>query len=1017
MSSALPADPEDCILVAVAEALRAMPASASDEDAFHTAWLQASDMGLDFFERVQQSQGRTSSGLWSIYLATLVGDWKGTGVRQFAGSLLALCATYPAVGQAEDIALLDALAAVIDRLALGGTVPSDARRLKRIEPFVAPDEDDPAQALALALFDAAQVLVVRHWPERAFNFVALSLDQATGCPPVWVEQVATLGIELGLSAQKSHQTALCTVALAEAVMDQADADPALRMAAFKLCEIAIERIRLSPAPYTDLGARRLAGALVRRDYLDALRLPLALLIDSPHRPTELAQALHGQDWIPRVSRQSVLERAQELERQNAIQSWDLEIEAALEKLETAVAPASASADPITWTIEHPAHRRAIPHLRSFLRERDFDHHLVELAHEITHILSYLGHLGAAITCLRVANFDNESTLWALAYDGPASVENIHSRVSEGPAPLAVGDASQLFRAALGVELAAKARALQDIWAPWLEGLALYGETAADPATDLTRINGVAQALRGLIDFYPPEGTTAQSLPEVFDRFVREFEERCSQAMRRRGPDRLGDMLRREGEPYFAGYLGVRAVVASWRANGRPTLDGSQAFDLLLHATRFSTAQAIPDLSLPSAEFERRARAGMAAWMRGLAGVSVRTLDDFLAPVDPSDPGRICFWEGFELVWPDDPIKDGEQRQTRWLAGLLKQALKSLLTADDVSIWRGWSDDTPALAECVAEALSAHQDSVAWASELQGLEKMVQHFINAGGMLPIGRTHALFYLVHDTTSPISHLILQLRTTQALVDTGLPSTNVLWQPMSSTVAQALAEAYEQHAEPRVEVSRVIDLLGLAGLGEAHLLTFHYGDWFEVHGPLPHTDAQLQENAEMTRYLQHLLRQRLHPSAAERMLGEEFFARDASLQRTLQWLLQTDDWRLGELPLSVELWVDDIAGKASRTLNAATRRRDRTEAARLMLAALWPSDPDLVAGVVELGFESLTDAVPEMREDIVNLLLASARAPALDESLVEVACTLRSLGASILSVSSIGCDVSPATFERQP
>src|SRR5262249_53885527 len=154
-------------------------------------------------------------------------------------------------------------------------------------------------------------------------------------------------------------------------------------------------------------------------------------------------------------------------------------------------------------------------------------------------------------------------LWA-ATPGMTEERIVEAVTARGIAQLSDGDAGALFRAEQNVELALKAKILQDVWTPWFEGLAMFGEMAADPTHHDERHSPVTEALRNLIDFHgqPHEG---ERVSDAFLKYISEFEARCSQAISRLGPARLRAYADVTDVPYLAGYIAVRAVVAAWRA--------------------------------------------------------------------------------------------------------------------------------------------------------------------------------------------------------------------------------------------------------------------------------------------------------------------------------------------------------------------------------------------------------------------------------------------------------------------
>ncbi|KQP45019.1 hypothetical protein [Pseudorhodoferax sp. Leaf274] len=994
------------ILPFLQQALQQIPQDSADAERLDRALQRlTSRPRQDFFQALGRPPAPTC-GIWAAYLLSLLAQWDDARAADHAVTLGARRELHPSTGDDACNRLLDAACGVLSLLgwmAWDGTTAHAAH---------AADAADAAD-LPVQLAAAADALAEMEQPDQAYDFLALALYAAGPALPALRERVAGQGMALALAAKRPHQVAVCAMALAKAVQEIADADAGQRLRAFKLTEIAIERLQQCPQPWRSEVARTLVDHVRMRDWLHVLAVPLLLLVDAEHQPPGLAQHIGLAEWQPRVATGRLQDHAAQLAEQVGLQRWELEIDQALHALESPPVLAAASVDPITWTLEHPAHRRAVPHSRSFLRERDFDRHLVELAHEITHVLSYLGHLGGALTCLRLANHDNEGTLWSLAVQPGTPREELLRRVGQGPAPLPAGDAGQLMRAEIGVELAAKARALQDVWTPWLEGLAVFGETAADPAADPSRIHRVAEALRGMVDFMAQgDGTAAQVRAQV-DAHVREFEQRCAQAIGRRSPMRLDQVLRHDGRPYFAGYVAVRSVLASWRRTLGTPLHGAQAFDLLLHATRFSTSPAIPDLALPSETFERAARHAMADWVRGLADVGADVLALFLAPSSPDEGGSTLVWEGFALRAPAPGDAPVGEKQAAWIRDRMTQALASWNTPEDAQTRAAWGGSCAALADSYAMAMAAYRRSAPAVAMQQRLETLVDERITMGGLLPIGRTDASFHLVVDPDAAEAALTLQLRTTDAHVETGRPSSNLLWQPIPVDDAQAVAQRHADTAEPRMQVTRVIDLMGLVVPGQpTHLLAMRYGDWFAVRGTTPQADAALQADAGRAAHLRAMLRMRLHPTPAERMVGEQFFAEDGALQRTLHWLGEPVPWHTEADPVDMAPWVARVADRTRRTLDTGMRRARVAAASHAMLAALLPGAAALARGLVDEGFAQFTAGVPHLRSDTIDLLLATARAPLAGTAADALAAALQAHGVHLFQPTPAGWDVCPAT-----
>lgn len=1008
---------EEAIVARLGESLEVLEVSDKDASAFEAArtWMSRGQGDAGFFDYFAD-RGPVPVGVWVLFLRELCSSWHIDEARDHAVALPALRELHPGERSGPIDQLLGAVCATLEVLSW---IDYEAKSSSEAPLADQDDESDSETPLSdseresvdlpRCLFETAICLQPLDQPDRAYDLIALTLGLSASMPPSFRKEAARRGVDLGLAANRSHQVALCSVEAAVAALDAADERRPGRLQAFNACELAIERLRQTGEPYRAAGASRLLKVALPQQYLGALLVPMCLLLDDGE-PLKAKIATHfpGREWTPRIAQTTAKARVQDLELQLAVQQIDWEIEAAMRKLEEPARQRSSSANAITWTIDHPAHRRAVPLAQSFLREQQFDNHLVELTHEVTHVLSLLGHLGAALTCLRVANIENEATLWSLHLGRmEGGDQNLDEQASRGPAPLADGEPGLLMRADLRVELAAKARTLQDVWAPWFEGLALFGETAADPSRDPSRINGIAEALRAVVDFIPTSDATEDSIREEFEKYVSEFEERASRAMRRRGPSRLGSMLRRREDPYFSGYVAVRTVLATWRQNYSSGLEGALAFDLLMHATRYGTSAAIPDLSLPSAEFERQAITRMAAWVQGLAGLSADALGMFFSPIGRSEAGKSLQWDGFTLRSTADIAGDTGERQVAWLKQRLEQALQSLLSSNSSALG---DDDADRIARDGAKFYTEYRATPAWHEERERYREVAQQLINRGSFLPIARTDSLFYVVLDLEGQ-SFLILQLRTTEAHVDTGNPSTSALWLPISTEAARAIEAHHKATAEPRMQVSRVIDLGGVIVPGQSlHVLALRYGEWFDLRGSMPAIQSVLSEHEHLP-YFRDVLRRRLYPTPTERTVSEDVFVLDEALDQTLTWLSCSTTWQVHGCPVRVGKWVDQIRGKAERARSEAVRRSVVLEASRRMLTCLFPMHADLVGCVVDRGFEAWTSRAPELRSDILELLLRSGHSPAADGCWDAVVQASDSVDIGLFKRESAGWDIRPA------
>ena len=947
-------------------------------------------------ELAASSNEPITPGIWAMYILLVLHDWNEQA-KGLAVVLPDLRQIYPSNGEDGENEVLDLAAEVVESLGWADD-PSE-------------DEDGSPEEVMTRLDRLALALEKQGNSDMAYDLVAaaLALGPDQGPPR---EQAARHGIRLGLAAGRMHQVSMCSAYLAKAVANAADSDKQRRLEAFDCCERTMEWLALTQAPFQTIIAEVLSEVTAARDYLKTLRIPLYFFFSKEKIPKELVEAVGAGSWPRRISTVPRETWTRETGARIKALIWEHEVENARLALEAAASSGSASADWTAWTIEHPAYRRAVPHLRSFLREFDFDGHLLVLTHEMTHVLSLIGGIGTTLTVLRVAALDTELRLWSLAVsEDSQAVEAIERGLGrEGAAPLRDGNAGDLFRAQHGVELTLKARALQDIWAPWFEGVAMFSELAADPALDPVDNGWVTEAIRNLVDFYPAEGENEpETVEKAYGEFYAEIEKLSSEAIERSGRGRLRSYFKNADAPYLAGYLAVRGVAAAWRkTSGRP-LTGTACFNLLLHATRFGTMSQVPDLSLPPAAFFQAALRNMCEWAAALAQLPREDIEKFFSA--STGKHATYAWEANRLVESGDGLSEVSQSFDQIVKRQLREALCSVMrTADVTGVSKGDWQIAYALEE-VAKKVGVEVDGV-----VDNYAELVVSLARAGVLLPMGRTAAKFYLNVDEQSSTADLATQLRTTEDHVVNRKPSVNGLWFPISLEGGKQIHEEYRKDASPRMEVTRVIDLGGIVwgdGQRPSHLLVFKYGDWMEVRGASAAVESLLQQHADRKDDIERLVRMRLYPEPVRRAELEVIARGEQTAARTLEWIQRSKAWRLGDVKVNTEPWRDwaeEVANLAERIQDSSIRAAQQKEAGQALLLQLF-NDAQLAKDVVDAGFETLTENASKSRSSLVGVLFKTAQRPSQDQESAEVAEAFRASGLPVLAKGPLGWDVRPA------
>jgi hypothetical protein len=952
-----------------------------------------------FFEVVDASSHPLTSGLWSFYLQSLAYRWDEAAIQDHAVVLPTLRSMHPVRGDRRFDALLDQGAEALACLAWVLYDDEDEDE----------DEDEGAahqSELMDAMYRLAATMKQCGNVDLAYDLAVLALDFGPGHGAPF-EEIARFACELGIAAGKTHQVAMCSAALAIAAAIDADTHPARQLEAFDLCETALERIAGSNEPYRTQAASALASNVVPRGYLHTLLPPLLSFLPPDPRSAALREPLGEHAWPVRVSTQPLDQWLQDLAGRIAAQRWEVEIDKARLSLEAPIAADQVVADWTHWTVDHPAYRRAVPHSRSVLREANFDQNYVVLTHEITHVLSFSGMLGYTACALRAATLEAEATLWSMT-PGMDDASKRTGAMTEGLAPLAPGGVEKLFRAEQSIELCLKGRILQDVWTAWFEGLAMFGELSADPAMDPNRMNVVTACMRNLIDFFVTDDdvATPEQLAIDVEKYIAEFEHRCSAAIAALGPSRLRTYLDRTDVPYLSGYLAIRSMVATWRAASDSPISGADAFALLLHATRYSIDPFIPDLSLRSDLFEAQAVSLMAQWVAALTRISAQEIAAFNEPIARSGTGRPFRWVNMHLALVE-PGSEPTDAGPALVATRIKQAFSSLCRPEDVERVAGSGEFTAQLLRVSGCYMHSHltdnvHEYVEW-----GI-RVVDDLVRLNSILPVGRVRGKFFINNAPDQPSSFMGVQLRTTEAPAE-GAGAVNEIWQTVDRSAGDAIAAHYKQAGSPRIDVTRLIDLGGfvLPGPGPlscSHFFAYKYGDWFDLFGTTPTTDAALRSDAQQYARAVALVSARLYPQG---MLAAEakFIARgELGALRTRDWIDNAPSWDCDGQGSAIE-WARHVRQLADKVLDNSKRRARQHHAARHMLEQMQ-LEHELIDAVSTGNFSSITEQVHH-RAEIIEALLRSARHPVADDSISSVAALLADAGFAIFKKGSRGWD----------
>jgi hypothetical protein len=1002
----------------VGNALRLLPITKADRAAFESLIQRAQEAEIDsYFEFALASRTAITSEMWAIYMLAFVHNWD-LAAPDVAMTLPGRRQKYTVGGAPAANTLLDAAADALAGAAMVvGEIQIDAATEEEVIIL------DPAhrEGYMRAFYALAKAVEQFGDSDIAYKLATAAIDPGLEHGNLR-EEVLQYAIALATRANRAHHIAICRVELAAAVVAAADTDPERMLEAFDSFEMAFEQLTAAPQRFREIAALRLVGLAEGRDSLKIFLPPLYSFIPLKQRPDEIQQLLGPNSWPERISTEPLHAWRDENGATRTAQHWEMNFDLVRLPLLPKPQDVGATIDWTSWMVDHPRYQRAIPHNRSFLREAGFDGLLLVLTHEITHVLSLIGGIGNALNCLRVAAFDAELTMWSVTPE--ASETMLLERIpEEGVAPLRDGDSASLFRAEQAIDLTLKAQMLQDIWTAWFEGLAVFGETAADPSLDRFRFGPVTNALRNFVDAQWSDSWSAAQMSQMpkeqivaeITRFFAEFENRCSAAMIKRGPSRLWAYLDETGVPYLAGYIAVRSIVSAWRETTQRPLTGNEAFSLLLHATRFATFDAVPDLSLRSDLFVEAATEMMCEWVARLTLLTREEIEDFLAPPPPDElPDYSYSWRAHHLVKRVIDSKTPPKTASADSRRCLREALASLSRPeDDVRVAHS-NEFTRGLLRACAQTLRENLEAPASERHIARLVGMVGRLGLLGSLLPIGRTAARFFLNLDATAPGGVLATLLLTTEEHVEDGKPSINRLEISIDRTSGERIASTYRRLRDPRIDVSRVIDLGAVftpdSDLNGTHLLAFNYGTWFDIRGPTSVVEEILMQDGEQRTKLRDLVRARLHPTSIERAEIAMIARGDRGAMRTRDWIARSDSWVIADHIVDVKDWTQHIGVLTERILGGDERRARQRDAARSLITTLF-KDASMANSLTDMNFATLTEQAKGRREEIVDALFKTAQQPSAEPAIGYAASVLSAPGLRIYSMGAHGWDVCAA------
>jgi hypothetical protein len=617
-----------------------------------------------------------------------------------------------------------------------------------------------------------------------------------------------------------------------------------------------------------------------------------------------------------------------------------------------------------WSIEYGRMLHSIPHNQSFLKEEYRNEILLDLKHELIHVYSLFGSVGTTLNIMRWLLIDLELLLFGSQYDinteGAKSIwENIMK--SNLPVQLSNPDLITLSYAERSIAIECKIKSIEHIWAPWFEGIAVFGETTDDPALDKDFESSPSSVMHNLVEFNSQDENLKDKSPlDAVKDHVRKMENLYTEALKTEGVYKLMAYLTSHHKKYLPGYFCVRSILSSWRKTYDKPIRGDQAFRLLLHLTRFSRYDILPDLSLPPEAFKKATIQRFLNWVQSIAHMDKDVLKSFF-DLDASQTSHFSSWMNGKLVIHND---DRDLQQAQQLQSEKAKECLSSLTGDRTDL-----DELEGANFVLTEIIKAIAEASKERIQKPGIlnDKTAGYILSRYTILPLAVSESPFWLLSNNRS----IACLIRTRVHDIEHGNPSYNLVSFKISQADFDFLKKRIQLTGRQYLRLTRAVFLGGATDttLSHRHFFVYQYDDWMHVEsaGLLWLTDV----SEEIKGYLQDRFKFNPVVNYKEILNGPN----NPCAQRTKAWIEQ-NDWESVELNnafINGKPWSDHVSMLCNEVLSPDVSDidlvsleilkfilKDQAKAEFLFhngLSFFNKYDPQIIGQFIEFLFESGT------------------------------------------------------------
>lgn len=651
-----------------------------------------------------------------------------------------------------------------------------------------------------------------------------------------------------------------------------------------------------------------------------------------------------------------------------------------------------------WSIQHQNLLQAIPHNRSILKEEYLSDLLMELKHELIHVHSLFGSVGATLSVMRWCLVEMELALFLhqstdAGYGEYMSLASTRLLSSCKPVELLSPDPVLLLHAERSVIIEQKIKIVENIWTPWFEGIAVFGEISDDPLLDPEIESPPSTVIKHLADVViSADDLKEKSRAEFIADHVKEMETAYHNSIEEKGADRLRNYLTRYHKKYLPGYFCVRKLLSNWRKKYHDkTIRGDQAARLLLHLTRFSGFDTVPDLSLPVDEFRQEAMKKHIGWLQAINALTYEEIDNFISQ-DKSNIFNSYFWENGKFKKNELTPEEAESIAIENILTKGKECLKYVPDEEALEKKAGSSDEK--IIQTLKEAIRSIE-----ATPMLITEKYAYLLGGRYTVLPLAQAECPFWLIDDG----KRLNILIRTREKDREHKEARYNIVSLPLSDDEYDSLREITCATGAPYITVTRSVVLGGTdqPQLTGSHYFVYQCNNWMYT------SSAGMFFGGTPGDDILSMLKYRFAPNQLIEY-KEAINKEDHPLSsRTLQWIKNqkwhyfTEDFTLADL----DSWSAETLQQCEAVLSKKTGDIDAMSS---LIYEFIFNDKELVKKLSTDGIGALRDASDyKLTDKFIDFLIRSALEPTRNPDDAALATEVNSLFPGLVANTKKGWD----------